>query len=82
MSAYLLKVLWVMTRHRVMSALPPIADICQCRWNVRKVPQAEIASPSLTNLFSRVRVASSYVEDLRNRQTTAAPLARIAFASR
>jgi len=26
-----------------MSALPPIADIRQCRWDVRYVPQADVA---------------------------------------
>jgi hypothetical protein len=39
--------LWVISRHNrpigVMSALPPTSDIRQCRWNVRKVPEADIA---------------------------------------
>jgi hypothetical protein len=27
---------------RVKSALPPIADIRRCRWDVRKVPTADV----------------------------------------
>src|ERR1700741_2668586 len=37
---------WVISRHFgsaiAMSALPPKADICGCRWNVRFVPIADI----------------------------------------
>jgi hypothetical protein len=41
-----------------MSALPPIEDIRQCRWDVRKVPKADPADRH------RVRKHPTAVEDL------------------
>jgi hypothetical protein len=42
--------LWVISGHlssvRVMSALPPIADIRRCRWDVREVPIVDMRGPS------------------------------------
>jgi hypothetical protein len=39
-----------------MSALPPISDIRQCRWDVRKVPQAD--KPSTRQLDESGAAAS------------------------
>ena len=48
--------LWVISRHlqckTVMSALPPIADICSARAHVRFVPIADISIASRTNAVS------------------------------
>ena len=38
-----------------MSALPPIADIRQCKWNVRKVPKADIPLGGRRNLCEHQR---------------------------
>jgi hypothetical protein len=51
------------SRHvRVMSALLPIADIPQCRWDVRKVPLTDIGSAVID------RARSRYKREFRRRE--------------
>jgi hypothetical protein len=55
---------------RAMSAFPPIADIRQCGWDVRKVPITDIPDPkekrvSLTQKATRANVAKKEKPDLR-----------------
>jgi hypothetical protein len=46
-----------------MSALPLIADIDQRRWDVRKVPQADLAISS-PGLYSQRAVSANAVKDV------------------
>jgi hypothetical protein len=43
---------------RVMSALPPIADIRWCRWDVRKVPEADIVGSYVATHIDPLNVAN------------------------
>jgi hypothetical protein len=47
---------------RAMSAFTPIADIRRCRWNVRKVPKADIRAEEL---FLVVAHTANLISDLR-----------------
>jgi len=64
---------------RVMSALPPMADIRQCGWDVREVPQADMiasaVSESRGGSYSPERpVGLSCVEELAHIRRVWAPL--------
>src|SRR6478752_9188281 len=50
-----------------MSALPPTADIRQCRWDVRKVPEADIDSHCSLRRTDSSRTALRNVGKIRMR---------------
>jgi hypothetical protein len=68
-----------------MSALPPIADIPQCRWDVRKVPEADIqvlGPDSCLTLLSSIEIIREFQKGAGHDEARAPVHARTAMSEK